>query len=314
MTTQWIDFAEIKEAASFSAILERYNIKHQRSRGQVSVLCPFHDDSNPSLSVNFERNVFHCFSCEESGDILTFVAKIEKVSVPQAASIIAGCCGIPMNGNKPPANRPRQKAGNGAQAPEEEGNKPLGFKLSLDPTHPYLSGRLTPELIERFGVGFCNKGYLKGRIAIPIHDAEGQLVAYAGRWASDDVPEGVQKYLLPPGFQKRKVLFNYHRVAGVKYLLIVEGYWSVMRLDGLGPVPAVALMGRTLSDEQEELLERSGARMLSLVLDGDEAGRQATEELLLRLSRKFFVRATWLPDGEAPDTVDEGLLLDSVRL
>ena len=231
MTTQWIDFAEIKETASFSAILDRYNIKHGTSRGQASVLCPFHDDSNPSLSVNFKRNVFHCFSCEESGDILTFVAKMERVSVPEAAQIIAGCCGIPMNGNKPPENRPRQQAEtdrartetfgtHSPESPEEGGNKPLGFSLTLDPTHPYLSERgLTPELIERFGLGYCNKGYLKGRIAIPIHDAEGQLVAYAGRWASDDVPEGVQKYLLPPGFQKRKVLFNHHRVLDVPYLL-----------------------------------------------------------------------------------------------
>ena len=73
-------------------------------------------------------------------------------------------------------------------------------------------------------------------------------------------------------------------------------------------------MGLTLSGEQEGLLAHPSARILSLMLDGDEAGRAATEELLVRLSKRFFVKTTWLPDDEEPDTVDEHLLLDAVSM
>jgi DNA primase len=58
-------------------------------------------------------------------------------------------------------------------------------------------------------------------------------------------------------------LFNYHRVVGAQHLVIVEGYWSVFRLHALN-VPAVALMGTSLSDLQMDLLGQSGAQRLEL--------------------------------------------------
>ena len=90
---------------------------------------------------------------------------------------------------------------------------------------------------------------------------------------------------------------------------MVEGYWSVFRLHTLD-LPGVALMGRVLSTEQEALLKKSGARMLTLLLDGDRQGREATAELLPRLASHFFVRVVHLPDGAQPDTVPEQFLLD----
>ena len=119
---------------------------------------------------------------------------------------------------------------------------------------------------------------MQGRICIPIHDERGVLVAYTGRWASDELPEGVPKYDLPRKFPKRRVLYNLHRVTGAEHLVLVEGYWSVFRLHALG-VAAVSLMGRALSAEQETLLIESGVRMLTLMLDGDRPGREATDEL-----------------------------------
>lgn len=187
----------------------------------------------------------------------------------------------------------------------EEGNKPLGFTLKLDPTHPYLFERgLTPPLLDTFGLGYCESGFLKGRIAIPLHDESGTLVAYAGRCASDEVPAGVAKYLLPRDFKKSEVLFNLHRVASADHVMLVEGYWAVFRLHSLG-IPAVALMGRTLSRAQEELLACSGARFLTLLLDGDKPGRMAAQALLPRVTRNWFVYHAELPDGQQPDTVDE---------
>ena len=106
---------------------------------------------------------------------------------------------------------------------------------TLDPAHRYLLDRgLTPELIEVFGLGFCSHGRLRDRVCIPIHSPDGaKFLAYSGRWASDDVPDGIPRYLMPRGFKKSEVLFNYHRVVGAQHLVIVEGYWSVFRLHAL---------------------------------------------------------------------------------
>jgi DNA primase len=79
-------------------------------------------------------------------------------------------------------------------------------KLQAD--HPYLAERgLTPETIEAFGVGFCGKGMMADRIAIPIHNPDGLIVAYAGRWPGEP-PDGTPKYKLPQGFRKSLELFN----------------------------------------------------------------------------------------------------------
>jgi DNA primase len=152
---------------------------------------------------------------------------------------------------------------------------------------------------------------MQGWICIPIQDEHGALVAYTGRQASDAVPRGVPKYILPRGFEKRRILFNLHRVLSAEHLVIVEGYWSVFRLHTLG-LPSVALMGRALFTEQETLLKESCVRMLTLLLDGDRPGREAAGELLPRLATRFFVRVVHLPDGAQPDTVPEQFLLEAL--
>jgi DNA primase len=119
-------------------------------------------------------------------------------------------------------------------------NAPLDFELqSLDPKHPYLYERgFTDETIEHFGTGFCNRGMLKGRIAIPLHDPQGQLVGYAGRITRDDlVSEKCPKYLFPGErdrkgilleFRKSLLLYNAHRIEKpVDHLFVVEGLSSL---------------------------------------------------------------------------------------
>jgi DNA primase len=79
---------------------------------------------------------------------------------------------------------------------------------TLDRKHPYLKERgLKKETIKEFGLGYCKRGLMKGRIAILIHNEEGDLVAYAGRYPGDP-PEGEPKYKFPPRFKKSLVVFN----------------------------------------------------------------------------------------------------------
>lgn len=313
MAKPWMDFACIRAQSDFLTILARYHIAPARHQGQVSLLCPFHDDRQPSLSINLERKLFHCFACQAKGDILDFVARIENVSLLDAAGIVIECCGIPVEGQRPkPAEGPSERL---RSLEDRQYDEPVPCcKLTLDPTHRYLFDRgLTPELIEVFGLGYCSQGRLRGRVCIPLHSPDGtQVLAHAGRWANNDVPDGIPRYLMPRGFKKSAMLFNYHRVMGAHHLVIVEGYWSVFRLHALN-VPTVALMGTSLSDTQVNLLRQSGIRQLTLLLDADRAGQKATTDLLPRLSALFFVRAPLLSDNESPDTMPQDLLLRAVR-
>jgi DNA primase len=198
-------------------------------------------------------------------------------------------------------------------ADREPVNPPLTFALKLDPQHPYLAERgLSAEQVSLFGLGLCNRGVMGGRICIPIHDELGQLVAYAGRWPGDELPDEEEKYKLPKHFQKSRVLFNLHRVEDAEHVVLVEGYWSAIRLHALG-IPVVALMGNSVSPEQIALLRERGTRFVTLLLDGDDAGRQARDRALPDLANAFFVSAPLLPENEKPDEIEETHLLDLVR-
>jgi DNA primase len=308
--TRLLDLARVKAEASFEQILARFGVKTVGRGKQRKALCPFHPDSKPSCSIHLERNVFHCFGCGAKGSVLDFVARIENVSIADAAARVGEICGL-RNEAPPPQTYRAVTDGRQSSRVRDPASplRPLPFRLKLDPAHPYLSARgINPELAEQLGLGSCKRGTpMQDWICIPIHDERGVLVAHAGRRASEKVPRGVPKYILPRGFEKRRVLFGLHRVPGSEHLILVEGYWSVFRLHVLG-LPAVALMGRELSTEQETLLKESGARRLTLLLDGDRPGREATGELLPRLAAHFFVRVVALPDGAEPDTVPEQLL------
>lgn len=305
MTTTHPDFGAVRDQARFETVLANYGLKARGQGAERMILCPFHDDRSPSCSINLDRKVFHCFACGAGGSILDFLARMESCSIADAARLLTGWC----------AQSDASPASPGAQRLRSErvsGNEPLKFVLDLDPGHPYLTERgVSQATISRFGLGYCDRGVMKGRICIPIHDEHGRLVAYAGRWPGSP-PPGEPRYRFPRGFRKRLVLFNFHRVKDATDLVIVEGFWSVFRLDALG-VAAVALMGCSMSTEQEDLMRRSDSDRMILLLDGDAAGRAASVEILPRLARHGIVHVPVLPEGLELDTIDEVALLEAAR-
>jgi len=136
---------------------------------------------------------------------------------------------------------------------------------------------------------------MQNRVVIPIHNEQGELVAYAGRWPADaGWPEGSDKYMIPPGFKKSKVLFNLHRARehATEGLIVVEGFFTVCEFWQRGRKNVVALMGSSMSAEQERLIvETVGPKgRVLLALDNDEAGRKGSEDARNRLSSQVFVR------------------------
>jgi DNA primase len=177
-------------------------------------------------------------------------------------------------------------------------NEPLTFTFRrLDPMHPYLVEQgLSEETIATFGLGYhAGRGMMHGRIVIPIHDEQGQLIAYAGRWPGDDPPEDEPKYIFPPNFHKSLVLYNLHlaREHAGDGLIVCEGFFSgVFTLWQLGRKNVVAVMGSSLSEAQERLIVQTvGPRgRVLLAFDDDAAGRKGMAEAAARLAPQVFVR------------------------
>jgi DNA primase len=310
----WADFKAVKAAVTIEQVLSRYGILDQFTRKGDRLLgkCPVHKGSNArQFSADVTKGAWKCFSghCGKSGNVIDLVAAIENVAFRDAALLLQGWFGItprvqPASSLKAPADTPQEPEAPAAAGVDTLENKPLAFELNLDRAHPYLTQRgLTAETVAHFGLGLASRGSMKGRIAIPIHNERGELVAYAGRWAGTDeeLPEGEGKYKLPPGFHKSLVVYNLYRVpAGQKTLIVVEGFWSVFWLHQNGYGNVVSLMGSTLSDKQAEHLA-AHTKGVQLFFDGDDAGKAAGVKIAGELSRRLWVKVVACPEGRQPD-------------
>jgi len=299
----WVDFQAVKAAVTMRMALEHYGINWLRKRGdELRGRCPIHKgEGQNSFHASLNKGAFQCFSCSARGNVLDFVAAMEQCSIRDAAVKLQEWFSIPASNSQQGTKPKRAKAPeNRAEAKAE--NQPLSFQLKgIDCGYAYLTERgISKQTAEEFGVGFFpGKGSMSGRVVIPIHNERGELVAYAGRAIDNSEP----RYKLPAGFHKSLELFNLHRVMGegasLGRIVVVEGFFDCMKMHQAG-LPAVALMGCAMSEQQEELLARH-FKQASLFLDGDDAGRKATDELLLRLGKRMWVRAILLEDGLQPD-------------
>jgi len=159
---------------------------------------------------------------------------------------------------------------------------------------------------------------MAGRIAIPIHNAVGELIAYAGRLVGQP-SESEPRYQLPKGFRKSLELFNLHRAKAADArlpLVVVEGFFGCMSVWQAGHRRVVSLMGSMLSQAQEQLIVRTvgpGGRVL-LLFDEDEAGRKGQAEAFERLDQLLDARVV-SPGGEGsqPDNLPAEQLLELLQ-
>lgn len=332
---QWVDFKEIKVQISLEKILEHYGIlKTFKRRGDNLIgPCPIHKGTNHTqFHISLAKNNFNCFGhCKKGGNVIDFVCAMEGFDknnhedFRQAALLIQEWFEITSQsqpsasgpGEKPLqalTEKPTEQRSKEKDDPDQVVNPPLKFALkNLDSDHPYLYERgFTKETIQAFGLGFCSKGIMAGRIAIPIHNHAGELVAYLGRWPEDiGWPEGEGKYKLPPVFYKSMVLFNFHRAkefARVQGLILVEGVFDCLKVWQAGFKNVVALLGSQLSEEQERLMVEAvgpGGKV-ALMFDEDAAGWSCRDEVSERLISCVYVKVIRLGDeGLQPDSLAE---------
>jgi DNA primase len=304
----WVDFSAVKRGVSLEAVLRHYQIPGlRRHRDQLQGRCPIHrGHRDDSFRAHLTKNVFYCFACQARGNVLDFVAAMEQCSIREAALRLQQWFGISAAGVRVyPAAADRQ---NQKLVRKEEGsNLPLRFALrGVETNHPYLAQRgIDPATAAEFGVGFYpGPGLMSGCIVIPIRNPHGQLVAYAGR-----APDGRSpKDKVPAGFRKTLELFNLQRAVATssKTVILVEGYFDCMRVHQAGFPWVVALMGSSLSVQQAALLRHFHG--IVLMLDGDMAGRIASQAIAARLSGWRSLQVVRVPDDSQPDQLSSSAI------
>jgi DNA primase len=192
------DFAQtVKQQADIVKVIEGYIRLRKAGAQNYSGLCPFHKEKSPSFSVHAVRQFYHCFGCQASGDVFSFVGKIENVTFPEAVRIVAQKCGIPLP--KREFSSPEQAAEarlrtrllelheTAAAWFEEQLRGPEGAVA-----REYLAGRgLTPEGIKTFRIGYAPDSFnaLRDRLS---GVADNETLRASGLFSSKEQGDGSQ--------------------------------------------------------------------------------------------------------------------------
>jgi DNA primase len=303
--------------------------------------CPFHGGAHRNFAVIPKKGRFYCFVCRESGDVFSWFMKRAGMSYPDAVREVARRAGITIperfDGGASDPNEPLYSA---VAVAHDWFTRQLLESADARPARDYLEHRdIQLENAGMLGLGFAPHGKafmeamaalgvevpvlleaglaaerqdgvvsarFRGRLLFPIFDLRGRPVGFGGRLLA----EGEPKYLNSPEteiFHKGRQLYNLHQAKGPirkeGSVILVEGYFDVLRLILAGVEHVVAALGTALTPEQAGLLKRY-APSATLLYDSDHPGLRATfrsgDELLRHGVR---VRVATLPPGEDPDTL-----------
>jgi DNA primase len=192
------DFAQnVKEHVDIVKIIETYIRLRKAGAQNYSGLCPFHKEKSPSFSVHAVRQFYHCFGCGVSGDVFSFVQKIENVTFPEAVRTVAQKAGIPL---------PKREFSSPEEAAEA---RQRGKLLELHETaaawfeeqlrgpegalaREYLAGRgLDSKGIEKFRIGYSPESFnaLRDRLRTIAPD---EMLRASGLFSSKEQGDGTQ--------------------------------------------------------------------------------------------------------------------------
>jgi DNA primase len=176
----FVDFAELKSRVSIEHAVQMLSLSLNKSGAQLRGPCPVcNTGGDRALVVTPEKGLFYCFAAKTGGDQIALAAHIKGIKTSEAAGFLAGNSTVPVPRN-------RTVPGTVPPAPPEKGFRPLDY---LQPQHEAVQGLgISKETAEAFGAGYAPKGILRGRLAIPIHDRDGTLLAYCGRTVKNESP------------------------------------------------------------------------------------------------------------------------------
>jgi len=303
--------------------------------------CPFHGGTNRNFAVIPKKGRYYCFVCHESGDVFSWFMKRLGMDYPTAVREAARRTGIVIPERAERAGPdPHEPLYSAVAVGHDWFARQLLELPDAAAAREYVEGRdISLETAAMLGLGYAPVGnaFLKAmaelgveervlleaglaaqrddgtiiprfrrRLLFPIHNLRGRVVGLGGRLLGPGEP----KYLNSPEteiFHKGKQLYNLHQARAAirkeESVLLVEGYFDVIRLSLAGVENVVAPLGTALTPDQAVLLKRF-APAATILYDSDLAGLRATfragDELLRHAIR---VRVATLPPGEDPDTL-----------
>ena len=332
------DFLEsLSDKADIVDVVSDYVTLKNSGRSYVG-LCPFHREKTPSFHVDADKQLYHCFGCQASGNVYTFVMKIENLDFVEAVKFLANRVNMPLPEEGAAKGVSREKKARLLEANRQAARfyHELLYLPEGAEALNYLRGRgLTDNIILRLGLGYspnarnelykhlankdfasseliesglCVMGdagprdFFRNRVMFPIINTYGEVIAFGGRVMDKTEP----KYLNTgdtPVFNKRKNLYslNLLKKSKAKKAIITEGYMDVIALNANGYDYAVASLGTALTRDQIKLVSRY-APEIYVSYDGDKAGVSATHRAIeLARAEKLKVRVIALEGGKDPD-------------
>jgi DNA primase len=242
------DITEVREKTRIDEVVSSYVTLRNAGGGSMKGLCPFHDEKSPSFHVTPSRGFFHCFGCQEGGDAISFLMKIDGLSFTDAVERLADKCGVQLRYEEGPGPV-RSSSGPQRGRLIDAHNRAQEFyadQLSSPDAlvaRQFLSQRgFDQEAALTFGVGFAprdgeallrhlrQKGFkddelvvaglvgqgrgfydrFRGRLLWPIRDASSDVIGFGARRIFDD-DKIEAKYLNTsetPIYKKSQVLYG----------------------------------------------------------------------------------------------------------
>ncbi|MBP3461481.1 MAG: DNA primase [Bacilli bacterium] len=303
----------IKNSVDIVDVISSYIPLTSKGKNLFGV-CPFHDDTNPSMSVSREKQIYTCFSCGATGTVFTFLQDYEHISFIEAVKMCADKSGIPLNIRGIKEQNKNNKlydiyeiatklyqnninTNHGLEAKKYLKERKIDddiikeFKIGLALNDNKLSRLLLKKeydeklleksgLIGKNGINIFDSFY--DRIIFPIEDSSGKVVGFSGRIYKkylDNTPSKYKNTKETEIFKKGEILYNYSRAKEEArkrgIVIIMEGFMDLFRAYSVGIKNVVVSMGTAVTKEQALLLKRI-AKDIILCFDGDKAGEKAT--------------------------------------
>lgn len=336
---------EIRQSVDIVDVIGNYLSLEKKGRNYVS-LCPFHDDSHPSMSISPERQIYMCFVCHNGGNVFTFLKNYLKIPYIEAVKMVASMGNIDISEyNLEKRVQPVDQKLEPLYKMHDEANKIynhyLNTKLAIDAKEYLTKRKITDEIIDMFEIGYApsnnillkafekmnfnkvsmyesgliiesNVGYdrFSNRIMFPLHDVNGRVVGFSGRIYQPSQNES--KYMNSPEsdiFIKGETLYNYHRVIEETRQ---AGY--VIINEGFMDVIALYKAGiknavaimGTALTKGHVSLLKRLSKTVYLCLDGDQAGKNATIKSIDILLQEGFT----VKVVDLPENLDPDEFLD----
>ena len=252
-------------------------------------VCPFHDDSNPSMCVSREKQIYTCFSCHATGNVYTFLMNYEHIEFKEALKYLGEKAGVNVSGVQVSRkttkydklydaynfsvkyfqNNLSSSVGKLAKnylynrGINDDIIKEFEIGLSLESRNDLTSLLVKKEFdlatLNKIGLSSDDHDIYNDRIMFPLYDVSGRVVGFSGRIYKDN---GQNKYLNTKEteiFKKGELLYHYHIAKEEcrlkKSVIIMEGFMDVIRASTIGIRNTVALMGTALTKEQINLIK-----------------------------------------------------------